>query len=255
MKKIIILVSLFFISLFNLNIFANDNKVVDETGSLSGEEIEELNSEIKTLIDEVNFDVVVYFTNKEGNVTDLADDYFDYNGYGLNKDLDGIILCVNYYDHECAISTSGANIINLFDDDALNYVFDNVTYYLSIDDKIGAINEFIESVRNVYSDNSTYNKLNSEDNIKTSLIIGAFGGMIISLVIFLVLKGQLKSQGIKNEAYDYMKKSSINIFRSGEIFLYKNVTTRRIERPKNNGGPSIHISSSGRSHGGGSRGF
>ena len=79
--------------------------------------------------------------------------------------------------------------------------------------------------------------------------------MIISLVIFLVLKGQLKSQGIKNEAYDYMKKSSINIFRSGEIFLYKNVTTRRIERPKNNGGSSMHISSSGRSHGGGSRGF
>ena len=249
MKKIVILVSLIFISLFNLNVYANDNKLIDDTNSLSESEIEELNGEIKVLVDRVNFDVVVYFAYENSDVTSLADDYFDYNGYGLGSEKEGIILCVNYYSHEYTITTCGSKTIELFDDNTLNYIYDDITSYLSSDDKVGAVKEFINDINYICGDD--YSDLKIQDNIKSSLIIGAFGALIISLVTFLILKGQLKTQRIKKEAYDYMKKGSVDIFRSGEIFLYKNISRRRIQRPQNNGGSRTHISTSGRVHGGG----
>ncbi len=249
MKKIIILVSLIFISLFNLNIYANDEKVVDKTDSLSESEIEELNSEVKALVEKVDFDVVVYFAYEMADVTELADDYFDYNGYGLGNNREGIILCVNYYSRDYTITTSGTKTIELFDDNALNYIYDDITPYLSSDNKVGTVEEFIKDIEYICSDE--YSGLKTKDNIKSSLIIGAFGALIISLVTYLILRGQLKTQGIKKEAYDYVNKASVDVFRSGEIFLYKNISRRRIERRQSSGGGSTHISSSGRSHGGG----
>jgi uncharacterized protein len=249
MKKIIILVSLIFISLFNLNIYANGNKIVDKTDSLSESEIEELNDELRTLVDNTGFDVVVYFAYEMADVTELADDYFDYNGYGLGNDKEGIILCVNYYDRDYTITTSGSKTKKLFNEDALNYIYDNVTSYLSNGNKVGAVREFIEDINYICSDE--YSDLRMQDNIKSSLIIGVFGALIISLVTFLILRGQLKTQGIKKEAYDYVNKASVDVFRSGEIFLYKNISRRRIERSQGSGGSGSHISSSGRSHGGG----
>ena len=52
----------------------------------------------------------------------------------------------------------------------------------------------------------------------------------------------------------YMTNSGVDIFRSGEIFLYKTSQTTKIERSDNSssgGGSSTHISSSGATHGGG----
>ena len=249
MKKIIILVSLIFISLFNLNVYANDEKIVDKTDSLSESEIEDLNDELRTLVNNAGFDVVVYFTYEMADITELADNYFDYNGYGLGNDKEGIILCVNYYDRDYTITTSGSKTKKLFNDDALNYIYDNVTPYLSNGNKVGAVREFIEDINYICSDE--YSDLRMQDNIKSSLIIGVFGALIISLVTFLILRGQLKTQGIKKEAYDYVNKASVDVFRSGEIFLYKNISRRRIERSQSSGGSGSHISSSGRSHGGG----
>ncbi len=51
-----------------------------------------------------------------------------------------------------------------------------------------------------------------------------------------------------------MTNSGVDIFRSGEIFLYKTSQTTKIERSDNSssgGGSSTHISSSGATHGGG----
>ena len=82
MKKILLVISILFLSLFSLPVMANDTKVVDEYGALSDSEREELENDVKTLIEKVGFDIVIYFADSQNSdITALADDYFDYNDY------------------------------------------------------------------------------------------------------------------------------------------------------------------------------
>ena len=109
MKKILLVISILFLSLFSLPVMANDTKVVDEYGALSDSEREELEGLTKELIGKVGFDVVIYFADSQNDdITALADDYFDYNGYGLGSDRDGIILCINYTLRDYTTSSSGS---------------------------------------------------------------------------------------------------------------------------------------------------
>ena len=266
MKKILTILCLLLISLFSFPLYANDNKVIDEYDCLSDDEIENLNNQIKSIIDEAGFDVVVYIAYQDNeDITALADDCFDYNDYGLGSDRDGIILCINYYYRDYTITTRGSSTISLFSDSTLDYIYDDVTPCLSNDNVLGAINNFLYDVKeianNPVSPNDPYDyepsKINSNERLYQTLLVGLGGASIISLVVFFILRGQLKTQGIKTQANNYMKDSNLNIFRSGEIFLYKTSHTERIPRNDNNNhhhggsGSSIHISSSGASHGGG----
>ena len=263
MKKIVTILCLLLISLFSVPLYANDNKVIDEYDCLSDDEIDVLNDQIKSIIDEVNFDIVVYIAYQDNeDITALADDYFDYNGYGLGSDRDGIILCINYYYRDYTITTRGTSTINLFSDSLLDYIYDDITPCLSDDNILGAINNFLYDVKEAANNSvSTYNsydhepsKTSSSERLEQTLLVGLGGASIISLVVFFILRGQLKTQGIKTQANSYMKDSNLNIFRSGEIFLYKTSHTERVPRNDDNhhgGGSSVHISSSGASHGGG----
>ena len=271
MKRLTILFCTFLICIFSVSVFANDNKVVDDYGVFSSSEIEELETKVKDEIDEVNFDIVVYFANEDGDITSIADDYFDYNDYGFDYDDNGIILCVNYYDRDYTITTKGIDTITLFTDQALNDIYSVVTPYLKDGDNYNAVVAFVEGIDYVYKNQDSYSyhyyspeesedynyehyTKSSETRIKEACLVGGGVSVCVSLVVFLILRGQLKTQGIKHEAYQYMSDSNLNIFRSGEIFLYKTQTRTRIPRndgPSNGGGSHTHYSSSGAIHGGG----
>ena len=69
-------------------------RLVDDAGLLSSEEKDELLDKLDEIRDKEDFDVVI--VTKESldgkSPQDYADDYFDYNGYGVGKDKDGILL-------------------------------------------------------------------------------------------------------------------------------------------------------------------
>ncbi len=264
MKKISILICLLFLTVFSLNVSANDNKIVDEYNCLTSEEISELEEAINDEIDKVGFDIVVYIAYQDkDDITALADDYYDYNGYGLGENNDGIILCINYYNRDYTITTCGRDTITLFADEALdNDVYPNITKYLKDGDNYNAIKAFISGIDYVYENPEDYQHQYYEpdygksDPIKTALLAGFGGSIIISLIVFLVLRGQLKTQGIKKQANQYMNNSSLNLIRSGDIFLYKTTSRSKIVRQSSSshsssGGSRTHVSSSGVTHGGG----
>ena len=90
---------------------------------------------------------------------------------------------------------------------------------------------------------------------------GVFGSLVISLVIGLVvaliatgvMKGKLKSVRSQAAANSYIRKGSMNVTESRDLFLYRTVsrTARPTESSSSGGGSSSHTSSSGTSHGGG----
>ena len=81
-------------------------------------------------------------------------------------------------------------------------------------------------------------------------------GLVISLIITGVMRGQMKSVRRKPDAADYMQKDSLHITRKNDLFLYHQIS--RSAKPKNEdsgGGSSTHTSSSGETHGGSSGSF
>jgi uncharacterized protein len=82
------------------------------------------------------------------------------------------------------------------------------------------------------------------------ILISAGVGLVIALITVGIMKGKLKTVRRQPAAGNYVRKGSMNITESSDLFLYSKVN--RTAKPKNNGsGSSTHTSSSGRTHGGG----
>lgn len=257
MKKLIIIFIALLYLLFPLSSLANKTKLVDEYGALSDDEKEDLEKQIEDLIAKTGFDIVVYFADSEDeDTTALADDFFDYNNYGLGNDREGIIICINYPQRDYTITTSGEKVKGLFTDAALDEeLYANITPYLSDGDSYLAIEAYLEGIEYIYDNPDVYaypyeEYQSSISPLKLSLLVASCTSLIISIATFFILRGQLKNQHIKRDADQYIYDTHINILRSGEIFLYKTSHTEKIER-NDSSGSSSHISSSGRSHGGG----
>mgnify|MGYP003283208164 FL=1 len=86
--------------------------------------------------------------------------------------------------------------------------------------------------------------------IPISIVIG----VLLALIIVGSMKGKLKTVRAQAAANSYLKKDSLNITESSDLFLYHTVT--RSEKQKDSdSGSSTHTSSSGTTHGGGSGKF
>ena len=98
MKKRILILTLCvicFLSLFSFSAFAeaSNPRLVDNAGLLTEDEYETVLEKLNTTSENLNFDIVVVTTDSVGSktVTEYADDFYDYNGYGYGKDDDGIL--------------------------------------------------------------------------------------------------------------------------------------------------------------------
>ena len=112
MKNIIKIV-LSFISIviltvfFNKIAFADLRPVVDNANLLTNQEINYLTEEIESFKLKYNMDaVIVTINNLEGeSPQNYADNYYDYNGYGLGNEESGLILLIDMDTRKIYIST------------------------------------------------------------------------------------------------------------------------------------------------------
>jgi uncharacterized protein len=86
------------------------------------------------------------------------------------------------------------------------------------------------------------------------LIISLGIGVVFALIITGIMKSKLKSVRFQPAASSYVRKDSLNITISRDIFLYSKLD-RRAKPKSSSSDSSTHRSSSGRIHGGSSRKF
>lgn len=235
-------------------------RLVDGADILTDYEEEKLLSKLDDVSEELQFDVVIATTYglDGGYIRDVADDYYDYNGFGYGSSADGCVLLIDMEGRDWWISTCGYGITaltdagieyigNQFESDLSNeYYYDGLVTYVNL------VEDFVNQARtgNPYdTGNLPKEGYNWFFGIVFSLVVG-FG---IGLISVLVMKGKLKSVRRQPAAKDYMVAGSMNVTQSRDIFLYRNVTKRA--KPKESSGSSTHSSSSGRSHGGGGGSF
>lgn len=275
MKKIINRVLLFggiIIICLSLSYRANADlkRVVDKADLFNETEVTLLENNIKDISGKYSMDIVIVTTDDVNGKSsrDYADDFFDYEGYGLGNDYSGVLLLINMDDREVYISTSGKGE-RYFTDDRIESILDNVYRYLSDGQYFDGAEEFLSNTEKYLNKGIPSNQYTVDENgnivLSTEEVMKRIGIAILislgisSVVCAVVVATYKKPAALPEETY--VDKNSITFTKRSDRFISTHTTSRKI--PKDNGGSSsgsggrstTHTSSSGRSHGGGGRSF
>lgn len=221
---------------------------------------EKINAFIKTY----NMDlavVTINYNNKYSEV-EYADDFYDYNDFGLNEHNDGLLFLIDMDNRGYYISTTG-EAIRMYDDDRIDGTLDYIESYIINGNYYEATVSFINKISDYASSGIPSINKNSYIDESGDIVyirkISIFGSIVVSgiitLVVILILVNRNKMIKKAENAYRYVDKNNINITQRNDQFLTTHTTSVIISSSSSGGGSSTHRGSSGISHGGGGRRF
>lgn len=266
LQSIMLMLALVLMTVFAVPVRAEGNLslVEDYAGLLDSGEKQELLAKLEEISSRQGMDIVIVTMDSlEGyTATQMADDFYDYNQYGQGSSKDGILLLLAMEDRSWAISTTG-RAIETFTDEGQEYMVEKFRPYLSDGDYMQAFVTFADLCDSFITqarESQPYDVGNMPKEpvgvewIGISLVIGA----VIAFLITGAMRLQLRSVRHQAEAGYYQKSGGLNLTRRNDIYLYRNV--QKHARPKDDGGgkgggSSIHVGSSGTTHGGSSGHF
>lgn len=248
-------------------VYAAGNLVVDMADVFSGDEETQLAETASSLGAEYSMDIVIVTTNDtEGkSARDFADDYFDYQGYGVGSGRDGILLLMDFDNREAYISTSGSGIRYLTDQ-RISTILDSVfAGGMSSGDYPGAARAFLDSTAGYLAAGIPSDQYTEEETKPNRLTAaeGVVGAAVSGLTGLVFFSGVRKKYKGKNQAgvFEFRRNSLMNLGIIQDNLVNTYVTSRirpvqNVSSGGSSGGRSTtHTSSSGRSHGGGGRKF
>lgn len=271
--KIVVCMHMFFILI--TPIFASANSIpeerllprlVDDAYLLSEYEYQSLLDKLDRISEREQFDIVIVTTDSLGGYTSTqyADDFYDYNGYGMGAGYDGILLLISMEERDWAISTHGFGV-TAFTDAGQKRLVDQFIGDLSDGNYFSAFNKFADTSQNYIIQAKTEKPYDSPNLPKNELpsqlperelspylpVITTAIGVVIAFIITSIMALQLKSVRMQTAAGNYIKDNSLKIIESRDVFLYANLSKTKIQKAQSSSsGSSTHRSSSGRTHGG-----
>lgn len=240
---------------------AGANHIADTAGLLSSAEKEKLEEQFDEIAEAWQVDVAVLTTDSLWGKTPSAytEDYYEANGYGYGAELDGIMLMVSMEDRDYWIATYGSAQW-MFTDNGLLQLEDTFLSKLSSGDYSHAFRKFGETVdafireakeNRPYDVDHTYHE---PMPVWLRFLIALAIGAVTAGIVLAVLFHQLRTVRIQREAREYVRDGSFHITRAIDLYLYRTVHRKKIEREQHSGGggggSSTHTTSSGRSAGG-----
>ncbi len=245
---------------FGIAAFAKEEpaRLVDMANILSKSE----ESRVLAALDEISrrqqLDIVVVTADTLDGKTPMeyADDFYDENAYGFGEERDGVLLLVSMEDRDWWISTTGYGI-TVFTDAGIDYISEQFLSDLSDGNYAQAFICFADLCDKFITQAKTDRPYDIGNfpkkpfSLAMNVCIALVVGFIFAIVVVSVMAGNMKSVRFQRGASDYVKKGSMNITQSREMFLYMHMN--RQEKPKSSssgGGSTTHTSSSGTTHGG-----
>lgn len=266
---------------------ATAQSIVDNAELLTDSEEALLEERAAAVRESYDYDVAILTINSlDGeDILSYANDYYDYNGYGVGSGYDGMIFVISMAERDFGTSTCGSGIY-YFSDYTLDNIHENIVALLSAGKYFDAFSEYINRVEYVlysaaiekqtnsadavvpeYNLSDSYNSnLYTYEDVEVSTaevyIVAEIGIIIIALIIGLitvtVIKSPMKNIGIKKDADIYTGANDLKLKRQIDRFIYSNVSKTRIETNNSSGSrssfggghSSTSFGSSGRVHGG-----
>jgi uncharacterized protein len=223
--------------------------------------------------------VILVVTDLDGkSAQDYADDYYDYNGYGIGDDYSGMLLLIATESRDWWISTCG-EAIYVLTDYGIESIFSDFAGYLSGNDYYHAFETYLDCLPEYfdayysgnpidgysgnYSGPGSYTPGDADDTVYYEddsfgifeILFSLVVGCVVAGIAVLIMSAQMNTKLPQNSARNYLNQSSYQLHSHSDMFLYSNVTKVRRESSSSSGsgggGSSTHRSSSGSSHGGG----
>lgn len=233
------------------------SRLIDNAFLLSDNEKSSLESKLDSISKNQECDVVILTTDtlEDKTTSEYADDFYDYNNYGMGDEKNGVLLLINIEERDWYISTCGFGI-TAFTDDGIDYIGNEIKPYLKDEKYSKAFETYTDLCDKFITQAKTgkpYDKKNLPKKpfeIVLEILISVGIGIAIAFIVGKIMKSQLKTVKSKAQATDYVDKDSLNITNSDEMFIFSRIS--RTAKPKEkSSGSSTHQSSSGTTHGGG----
>lgn len=227
-----------------------------------------LYSEITKFISKSDLDmaIVTIDNNPKNSAMIYADDFYDYNYFGIGDNHDGLLFLIDMDTREMYITTTGEAIL-VYDDNRIDKILDVTYLEISNQNYYECANKFIEKAGYYFDlgipDSNKYYTIDENGDYVYEGVVEydtPYGtifiiSLVIAVVVIFIMGSRHKTIKKATSAWVYMHNSSIT-YRE-DTFLTTN-TIRVYDPPSSSsggGGSSTHSSSSGISHGGGGRGF
>lgn len=268
-KRLMSLILSLILTIFIFNpvtVSAEKSLVFDDAVLFSEDERVKLENEVNSLSNAYNMDIVIVTTNDTDGKTsrEYADDFFDYGGFGVGDNHDGILFLIDMENREAYISTSGIGIRYLTDE-RIEKILDNVfDSGLGDGDYYGAAMGFLRGTKDYLESGIPSNQYNKPEKTKnkltfTDVVISIIGGILTSSIFYFTTKSSYRTPKPANP-FAYKKNSFMNLTSNEDKLIDTFVTHRVIPKPTDNssspsGSSTTHTSSSGNTHGGGGRKF
>ena len=166
-------------------------------------------------------------------------------GFGYGENHEGVLLLVSMDPREYRILSNGY-AGEAIGPDQIDTLCDVVEFYLVKGNYATAFTLFANECEEYLAYYQAGSPFNAGKSFMISLVIGIIAGLITAFV----MKGQLKSVRKQDSARVYVKKGSMRLTYSRDIFLYRNVErTKKQERVESTSSGS---GDTARSKGGGS---
>lgn len=271
MKKYLILLVCLLLCLAG-SVQAEGARVIDDADLFTAQEEVELLETIGDFQRETGMDFVIYTSSRAHSESQasIADDLYDYGGYGLGEDASGALYFIDMYERIPYLSTAGA-MIDYMTDARIEAAHDSSYRSLAEGRYAEAAAQMIYAVYGYVDmgipegsyryDIVTGQRLTARHKVLTGseVLVCALAALVVSLLFVKTVQGRYTLKG-NTYQYAYRANSEAKMTAVSDDYLRTTTTrTRKVQPPPashsshggRSGGSGVHRSSSGRSHGGG----
>lgn len=268
MKKFSIIFISAVIFLLTCGFDKEHRKVYDDAGLLTTSEIELLQAEAVALASKYELDIGIVTTSDTGgkDTINYADDFYDYNGFGYEKEMGtGILLLIDMEHRQVFVTTSG-EAIERFSEQTTDAMVDKIAPYLTDTDYVKACETFLTQVEYYSKNESLLKPLNIPsgksmmDIIKMQPIYILIAAVCSGIIVLIIVSGH-KTKMTANSG-TYLANNKFDLRVNQDQFTHTTTVSRRIPKnDSNNGGGGgrtgggSRTGSSGNRHGGSGRSF
>lgn len=286
---VLVITLVMFGGLLTANAAYTGSYVKDGAKLLSQSEVQKLNEKMKKAYDDYEIGLYFLTTNDTGAKTamEYADDYLDDLIDNKGFPEDSALFLIDMGARMMWISTTGKMIAAVNDAD-IDDILDGAIVYAADGKYFNAAGYFVDMAVSNYN----YYVATGEDNTKTPpyiggeyndpifnggndyyspgtqlsattqrLLVASIGSVIVFFLALIIIRSRYKDNGIIG-ASPNMHRTNLRLTRKSDMIVGKTVTHTviRTSPPPSKGGThfgssSTHVSSAGRSHGGGGRSF
>lgn len=228
-------------------------KIYDFADLYTESEERDLYNKVTEYIDTHNMDLVIVTIDKNNKSSPMvyADDFYDYNNFGIGKNRDGVLFLIDMENREIYMSTTGS-AIKMYNDYRIKEALDQVYQYMSDEEYFEGTTDYIKIISN-YASEGFPSGNTKKLSIGMVVLWSVLSGIIITCIIMVILIRKNRLVRKATTAEEYLDKESVDIKSISDVLISTNTVRTKIEH--NSGGSSTHSGSSGASHGGGGHGF